>query len=221
LACGIFGLVGIVAGALAVSAEQSHLLASGTSPEERIELFVSGARQPGLSSRTQRQFMIDCRNSIIHAARLALPDDQRRALATACLDAARTVVEEAPASSFGWFSIAHSSLALGDRETLNRALSLSQATGSNEGWIARYRVELVEGNRSLIDPDYLPRHRADLATLVDNIWVYDDFLAGIYIRRPESRADMTDVIEQRENVIQRRFLYTVDRARRDISNAPS
>lgn len=204
----------VAGGAWGLAAEQSHLLSGGYSPQDRIARIVSGERSVGLSSQTQRQYMIDCRNGVIIAAQMQLPAEQRDRLAKTCMESAERVIDAAPASSFAWFAKAHAALALGDWIAMNAALAKSQATGANEGWIARYRVELVEDNRSRIDPAYMPRHLNDLAVLTDNIVPYRDFLARLYLARPGSRADLTDAIERLPPESQRTFLSAVERLRR-------
>lgn len=216
LAIGLFGLLALCGGLWAFAAEQSHLSASGATPEERIALITSGERQVGLSSLTQRQFMIDCRNSLIMAAQLALPVDQRTALAEACRDSAEHVTAANPASSFAWFARAHSALALSDWDGVNANLAVSQTTGANEGWIARYRVELVEDNRSRIAATYLVQNRQDLAVLAGNP-AYQNFLARLFVLRPTARADMTDAVEQLSVQEQRVFLAAVERARQALA----
>ena len=137
------------------------------------------------------------------------------------MDNADRVIDAAPASSFAWFAKAHAALALGDWPVMNAALAKSQATGANEGWIARYRVELVEDNRARIDPAYMPRHLNDLAVLTDNLTPYRDFLARLYLVRPGSRADLTDAIERLPPEMQRTFLSAVERVRRTSMSGPT
>jgi len=213
LAIAAFGIMAAGGGLAALLAEQSHIFAGGFTPQERIERIISGDRQIGLSSLTQRQYMIDCRNSTIAAAQLELDRGVRDALAQACLGSAQRVIDTSPGSSFAWFAKAHASLALSDWAAMNEALALSQMTGANEGWIARYRVELAEDNRGRLDASYLPSHKADLAVLADNMLAYQNFLARLYVLRPASRPDLTDVIEQLPAQSQRVFLAATERAR--------
>lgn len=217
----LFGALATIGGIVGFAAEQSHFLSAGSTPEQRISLIVAGSRQPGISSQTQRQFMIDCRNSVIQAVQIEMPVAERDNLARACQRAARNISESSPASSFAWFAQAHSALALVDWPEVNRTLALSQKAGTNEGWIARYRVELVEDNRSNIDNEYLEKNRQDLKVLAENMRSYQDFLARIYLFRPGSRADITNAIEEIPPQSQRIFLGAVDRARQNLGMGPS
>lgn len=203
-------LVTMALSAFAFTQELSHFTAGGMSDEERIAAFISGDRVPGLSSQTQMSFMLDCRNAIVSPVGLALAEDERSRLYSACLSAARSVAAADPASSLAWFSGAQAALALGDYDLMNQLMAKSYSAGKNEGWVAKLRAELVELNFDRFDKALLPQHEADLALLVAS---YDmPAVATLYARTPGSRDRITDAAEALPEAKKGAFLRNVQRA---------
>lgn len=206
---GLLGVATVGLSAAAFWAEQSHLFASGASVEERADAFTSGQRQVGLATITQRWFVIDCRNATVMAYRSNMPSDERRAVAESCLRGAQGITASTPASSFAWVGAAHASVALQDWDGMSRYLAASYSSGPQEGWIARYRVELAQDNWSRVSGAYREQSKDDLVLLANNMWSYSDFLAGLYARHPATRQALTEIVEQLSPQLQRRFLAAV------------
>ncbi|GEM_PF-1897761 len=213
IAVALLSFMSVGVSGVAIWAEQSHLFASGTSVEERADAFISGQRQVGLATITQRWFVIDCRNTTVMAYRSTMPGEKRREVAESCLRGAHEIVASTPASSFAWVGAAHASAALQDWEGMSRYLAESYSTGPQEGWIARYRVELAQDNWSRISGGYLDQSQHDLVLLANNMGPYADFLAGLYARHPVARQALTDVIERASPLAQRLFLNAVSYTR--------
>jgi hypothetical protein len=208
---GVLGIITTALSAYAFYAEQSHIFAGGGSPTDRIAAFASGARQVGLSTTTQRWFIVDCRNSTIAA--FSQPGDatQRDLVPRRCLEGALQIVDTVPASSFAWFGAAHASLALQNWDDMNAYLERSHATGSQEGWIARYRAELVANNFGRVSDANHALFLKDLELLAANMFAYSDFLAGQYVSNLELRPLLTDIVESTPQPSQWRFLAAVRR----------
>ncbi len=209
LAVGLLGFATFALSGVTLWAEQSHLFASGASVEERADAFISGQRQIGLATITQRWFVIDCRNTTVMAYRSAMPTDKRREVAESCLRGAQEITASTPASSFAWVGAAHASVALQDWDGMSRYLALSYSSGPQEGWIARYRAELAQDNWLRLSGPYRDQSRHDLALLANNMVSYASFLAQMYVRHPAAREALTEVVEQLPPQAQRRFLGAV------------
>jgi len=203
------------------TAEQSHILAGGGSPRERMEAFVAGDRHVGMANTTQRWFVIDCRNSIIHAFTNPVADGVREAVSRRCLDGALAITETAPISSFAWFGAAHASLALQDWDGMNLYLERSHATGAQEGWIARYRAELAADNYSRISEANQALFREDLTLLAQNMFAFSEFLAGQYVSKVALRPMLTEIVETMPQASQWRFLALVRRLSTPSTQVPS
>lgn len=213
IAIGLLGFATFALSGVTLWAEQSHLLASGASVEERADAFVSGQRQVGFATITQRWFVIDCRNTTIMAYRSAMPTEKRREVAESCLRGAQEITSSTPASSFAWVGAAHASVALQDWDGMSRYLANSYSSGPQEGWIARYRVELAQDNWSRVSGPYRDQSKQDLALLANNMSSYATFLAQMYVRHPAAREALTEVVEQLPTQEQRRFLGSVSNTR--------
>jgi hypothetical protein len=209
LLVGFLGLATMGISTFALLAEQSHLLAAGTSAEDRVEAFAAGRRDVGLATTTQRWFVIDCRNATIFAHVEPAAAEFRDDVARTCLDGALEIVDSTPASSFAWFGAAHAALALGDWEAMNTYLAHSYVTGAEEGWIARYRVELVADNYERVSKDNRAHFSTDLALLAGNMPAFGGFLAERYVSDPSLRSVMTASIETSSPNDQRIFLRLV------------
>lgn len=214
IALALIGLATALLSGAALVAEGSHLLTPvDAGLEARVATFVSGTRQPGWATATQRAFVLDCRNTLIETSASPTGSD----LARTCLREALDITEANPASSFAWYGAAHAAVAVQDWPAMNRYLLQSHRTGSNEGWIARYRTELAQGNIWRLETIPFERSRQDLALLAGNMDAFAGFLADLYQRYPWSRSVIIQVVEATDGNAQGRFLAAVSTAGSGVS----
>lgn len=181
--------------------------------------FISGERQIGMSDATQRWFAIDCRNAIVESFSTAVPRATRTELATKCLNGDLAITQAAPTDSFAWFAAAHASLALRDMDGVNTYLQRSHSTGAREGWIARYRVELMAANLANLDEANQEWFWQDVALMLNRLTAFGPFIAALYLDNSELRPRLTELIEQQPSEQQRAFLDAVNRVNGQRSKA--
>lgn len=139
----------------------------------------------------------------------------RQDVAEACLSLARQALAQTPTLSLAHFVVARSHLQLGDVDAFNRALALSQRTGSAEGWIAQRRFDLAIGANERLDAlgrAALAQDTALLLRSTDGV----DLVADRYVRSETAREAILGEAEKLAAGDQRRFLVRVRDAQQSL-----
>ncbi len=153
--------------------------------------------------------MDSCEESLAVNMAAAMLTDAYNATAQACLDQADAILSQSPS-----FAIAHLVRATaldaldGDRADVRAAVLASAATAPGSAWMALDRLRIMIPEFEAADPDLRGVMAQDVmmaALAADGAPV----LAELYVRHPEIRTFVTEVVETLEPRVQRRFITAV------------
>ena len=182
---------------------------------ERIAVL---SRLPFLSAYAQGALLTDCHQALNSTRNLVRPRNETAGLTSACETVAERAIGSLPTHSFAWLVAAEARAATGNIAGVNAALALSRNTGPNEGWIADFRVALAETYLDRLDAGNRAGHDRDIKLLVastDRIRL----VGQRYMRDPDFRKRVTDIVATMPADHQRRFL-TVIRNQQEVPIQP-
>jgi len=141
---------------------------------------------------------------------LLLPSSERVRRAQWCQNLTETILETSRQNAYAWFALANFAHISGQAELLNHALEQSYATGPNEQWIAEQRVVLAEKGVAALSDAALRGHLRDMAVLTQSKRGIRA-IADRYLRDPDFRGRITNIVENLPAEDQRRFLDVLKR----------
>ena len=183
---------------------------------DEYDRIASGGAEIGLSAYSKKQILKSCHYGLTSQLALVRPAAEVRKFASECRDKAAAIVASMPTNSFGWLIIAVASGTLGDKQTMNTALVRSQAAGPREQWITELRVRLAEDNYGNLDETARSANQRDLALLAESDRGVRT-IAGRYVNDPHFRERITTVVSALPNDVQKRFLWSVQKAAKEMT----
>jgi hypothetical protein len=200
-------------GALALRAEAgaAALGAGGSSLPQFLSMMDEDMPLP-FSVQGRRTLLENCQKLLQESAPLALrfASDKQQAMAGPfCVDLAQQGVAVAPTDAYAWLVLASAQIKAAQIEESGQSIVWSAQTGLNEGWIARWRFDLVQDHYEDLPPAAQAVGDADMALLVPGKdgavvarrYVMDD----IFRQRAEA------LVEEQSEAVQRRFVSLVRR----------
>jgi len=163
---GLFGIVVILACIPVMWQEASQYLGASSSQQEEVAAIASGARIPGLSVDSQRNYLIDCQNYLAPLGVLDLDEDTRNTL-KACATGTREILDTAPLDAFAWFVGGELSYIQGDTALYQDQIWRSYQTGLFENWISGTRARFVDDVYFNLPPALRPLHHQEMAALAE------------------------------------------------------
>jgi hypothetical protein len=139
-----------------------------------------------------------------------MPPEARHRVAQQCLILAQTLLAEAPSLSFAHLVVAQAAAVLDQFETLQIALVSSEATSGELVWMAQRRTSLALPKLDRLSHTAQASLFRDIARLAQSS-VGRPALADIYLRNPDWRAQIVEVIEGLDEETQQRFVSIVRR----------
>jgi hypothetical protein len=207
-------LAGVCFGAYSVAREATIF---DRSPERSIEEYdriASGRAQFGLSAYSKKQVLNSCHYGLGSRLALVRPKAEIHRFARQCLEKANAITATMPTNSFAWLVAALAAEALDDAASMNSALIHSQKTGPREQWITELRVRLAEDNYAKLDDATRKVNEMDLALLAESYRGVRT-IAGRYVNDAAFRERITTIVSSLPNDVQRRFLWSVQKAARE------
>lgn len=141
---------------------------------------------------------------------LLLPSSERLKRAQWCQNLAKKILETSKYNAYAWFALANFAHISGQAKLVNQALEQSYGTGPNEQWIAEQRVPLAEERVATLSDAALQGHLRDLAVLTQSKRGIRA-IAHRYLRDPDFRGRITNIVENLPTEDQRRFLRVLQR----------
>ncbi|HTJ57467.1 MAG TPA: hypothetical protein VL418_07895 [Devosiaceae bacterium] len=191
--------------------EARPFFATAEDIETLTDRLVAQPIVAGWSLDAERQVLNACVRAMKSAYGRILPRPERGNLTSHCLELAEQVVANNPSSAYAWYVEALAAAGDGNFTLLSDALMRSEQLAPNEEWLGTVRDELAEANLDHLTPDARAANDRDLAMLVSSM----TGLAAIgarYIRDPDFRERIKEIVEQLPAADQRRFIGAVSRA---------
>ena len=160
---------------------------------------------------TQTAVLEMCNNALIAPISSVVAPDVYAGIATRCRDTAQEITRQVPAWGLSRFSEARAAAALGDIPAAQTALELSARLAPNEGWIAQKRVLLMLDlpETAALDTLFVRDLTLLLSTQTSRQWV-----AQLFVARPDHQDRIASAVETTPNDTQRRFLSDLRRLNR-------
>jgi len=205
----------VLAGACGALCVYAATLAQREYTAYRAEAVWSVAEFQGFSgprlavSHASHQNWLDgCLRAVTSIKGRLLYGESRTLLLENCESVAGTITNMSPKNAYAWYFLAYLALQNEDEIGFNAALLRSYEFGPTEQWIAELRVPLAERGLPLLNPQALEGHQMDLGLLVQSRRGVGS-IARRYVRDPEFRARITDVVETLPQPAQHQFLRTL------------
>jgi len=161
-----------------------------------------------LSHKSNQYWVDGCLRAVTSIEGRLLYDEARALLHGSCQDVISSITEAAPNNAYAWYFQAYLALSNGSEDEFNAALLNSYEFGPAEQWIAELRVPMAERGMASLDAQALNGHLNDLGLLVQSRRGIKS-IARRYVRDPDFRGRLTDVVETLPQSAQQRFLRTL------------
>jgi hypothetical protein len=196
----------------AMASKESVVLSYGPQTDlVHLGKIQRGEAEPGFSAYANKRLLLSCLYGIVSVYGLASTPAAHMQFAQNCLAIADKVLEQSPTMSFAWEVRAAANGVLGDFSSMNNDLVASWRTGPNEQWVAEHRSNTAETYLSKLDAEARRAHEQDLAILVlSNSGIAS--IAQRYMRQPDFRERITEIVSKMSDQDQRRFVGSVRRA---------
>ena len=199
----------VIGGAWAVFAESAGYFVYGTT-FQRLAGTDNPLQMAGVSPRSQQDYLLECNSTLSNWELLTEPEAERHHVAVNCLAAADGIIASSPTYALASFIAAFAAARLEDWPTMSARLTLSQATGPSEQYLAEMRTNLAEENLGRLDTLAMAAHDRDLRLLaVSRLGLKS--IAQRYMRDPSFRERITAILETVDEADQRRFLSNIRR----------
>ncbi len=176
-----------------------------SAPKSTVALRGASVISTGMSLRAQQYVLLACDRSLSPPISQFQPNKDLLAMASGCDKIAKGVIKWMPTHGFAYLIAARAALLNQDPKNREKFLALSQSFSPYEGWLAERRFSLLaeQPGAQLNQPAAFVK--SDIATLLAT-QSGAELLANHYIRRPQTRAVLSNVALQATAQNQTRFL---------------
>lgn len=169
------------------------------------------------STASDTQLTDTCLRVVTSALGRVLPTASRQKMTENCTLLITYILASSKNNSYAWFLRAYLKNGANNQTDFNAALIKSYQTGPNEQWIAELRVLLAENAFGQLSEKAKAGHFLDLALLVQSRRGIRS-IARRYVKDPDFRDRITDVVETLTDAAQRRFVSNLQREVRRVQN---
>jgi hypothetical protein len=147
----------------------------------------------------------------IQAARRAGDFSALQLARQSCLQVLDKYVAETPVMPGAWLERARVLKALGqDRAAVSDSLRMSYLTGRRQGWVIPGRIEFALQNQAELPADLQTELRNEIA-LMTRSWTLARALADLYVRRPEYKDQIAEVVDtEADEAGKKRFVAVLE-----------
>lgn len=202
---GAFAVLSVYA-AIAAQREYTAYRAGTTWGVAEFQDYKGGTL--ALSHRSNQYWLDGCLRAVTSIEGRLLYGENRTRLQESCKGIVDAITKASPNNTYAWYFQAYLAHQYGSDNEFNAALLQSYESGPTEQWIAELRVPLAERGLVSLNTQALKGHKNDLGLLVQSRRGIGS-IARRYVRDPEFRARITDVVETLPQTAQQHFLRTL------------
>jgi hypothetical protein len=166
----------------------------------------------GFSSKSKFLVLTDCLNGMRVMQIENAMQSAAFSFSQKCVSLSDEIISHMPTNAYAWLVKAWASGELYEYDALNTSLQQSHVTAPNELWLAKFRLDLAERKRPLIDDDTKKAIDRDIAMMASSYQGSQE-LALRYMKDKAFRERVISVIETLPQEDQKRFISGVKNAK--------